>query len=161
MADEKLIPNCGLYRTSRALPGKEQAITAGRLIYFHNHSQKGAPLILLPANNAHNRWSFEERGYLVQDLSYCSTLTPLLPEGFYILKIPLRHGEKTVPARTLVQLGYNRAGEPIAFPAQQEENRIEFPSQGLRPRGDTFFKDLEPAGFVLLQTDESKVPSLH
>jgi len=68
------LPPCGLYKTTEPLPNKEEWVREDLLVYFHNHSQQGPPLLLLPASNAHNRWSFHEKGYLVRDPSFVSTL---------------------------------------------------------------------------------------
>jgi hypothetical protein len=103
------------------------------LVYFHNHSQQGPPLLLLPASNTHNRWSFHEKGYLIRDPSYVSSLTPLLDEGLYILTEPIYLSrDEFIPEDTLVQLGYNRPGEPILFLAKFSENAITFPNSGLK-----------------------------
>ena len=60
------LPDCGIYRTGVALEGREEAVPAGTLVYFHNHSSDGAPLVLSPLDNVHNRWSFHDKGYLVK-----------------------------------------------------------------------------------------------
>ncbi len=106
---------CGLYRTTAPLPGRGDKVPEGRLVYYHDHSQEGEPLILLPEANKDNRWSFQQRGYLVKDREYPATLEPLLAEGFYILRSTLRQGSSAIPARSLVQLGYNRNAVPILF----------------------------------------------
>src|SRR5690554_7002346 len=80
------LPPCGLFRTTEALEGKEQWVRAGMLVYFHNHSQQGPPLVLLPSENQDNRWIFHEKGYLIRDLGYSETLEALKPEGLYILE---------------------------------------------------------------------------
>ena len=127
------LPPCGLYRTQDPLPGKEEWVREGLLVYFHNHSQQGPPLVLLPASNANNRWTFHDKGYLIRDEDYVESLVSLMPEGYYILTeaIYLSH-EEMIPERTLVQLGYNRAAEPILFLAEFEPSSIEFPTSGLK-----------------------------
>jgi hypothetical protein len=35
---KNLLPECGLYRTTKPLPDNEAAVPAGQLVYFHNHS---------------------------------------------------------------------------------------------------------------------------
>jgi len=127
------LPACGLYRTGRALPGHEEAVTSGALIYFHNHSEKGPPLVLLPHLNTNNRWTFSERGWLVEDESFTRDLISLLPEGYYVLSRHLHVSrEEALAERSLVQLGYNRRGDSILFVAGFEGGGIQFPSQGYR-----------------------------
>ena len=127
------LPPCGIYRTKKALPGKEEWVKENLLVYFHNHSQQGPPLLLLPAENAQNHWSFHDKGYLVRDLAWVEELEPILPEGYYVLKdaLYLSQDEK-IQENTLVQLGYNRAAEPILFLGEFEEGGITFPSSGLK-----------------------------
>jgi hypothetical protein len=127
------LPPCGIYKTRKALAGKEEWVRENILIYFHNHSQQGPPLVLLPASNAHNRWTFHDKGYLVKDPDFAESLLELKPEGFYILNeaIFLSH-EDVIPENTLVQLGYNRSGDPILFLAQFDNNTIQFPTSGLK-----------------------------
>lgn len=131
MAD---LPPCGLYRTATAHPERQTQVPEGRLIYFHNHSNQDAPIVLLPAENKANRWTFSERGYLVRTESWCHTLVALKPEGIYRLTEPFQSGTTLVPAQQLVQLGYNREAEPIIFFPRYdaETNALIFPTQGLK-----------------------------
>lgn len=148
MADETL--PCGIYRTTLPLPGREEQVPAGRLIYFHNHSDDGAPLVLLPQANTDNRWTFHDRGYLVRDADWVSTLESLPGEGFYILRGHFHPpGGQVVHERTLLQLGYNMAGDPILFIPVLEANAIRFPTTGYRFETLDILKDLDPAPFVL------------
>lgn len=141
---------CGLYRTTTALPGREDAVPAGRLVYYHNHSDEGPPLVLLPAANAHNRWTFQERGYLASDPDYPATLEPLPKEGLYVMRSHFHPtGGVVVAERTLVQLGYNTAGDPILFVPVVEGNAIRFPATGYRFETRGILSEMEPAGFVL------------
>ena len=34
---KSILPNCGLFRTSKALPEHESEVPGGVLVYFHNH----------------------------------------------------------------------------------------------------------------------------
>lgn len=127
------LPPCGLYRTTEPLPGKEQWVRENLLVYFHNHSQQGPPLILLPAANQLNRWSFHEKGYLIRDPNYVSGLMPLKPEGLYVLAEPIYLSrDEFIPEHTLVQLGYTRSADPILFLAKFTDNAINFPASGLK-----------------------------
>ncbi len=133
------LPPCGLYKTQRALPGKEEWVRNNLLVYFHNHSQQGLPLILLPAVNMANRWSFQDKGYLIREPAFVDTLLRLKPEGYYVLNeaIHLSH-EEMIPSGTLTQLGYNRAGDPILFLAEFDAKGIAFPQSGLKCTPDVF-----------------------
>jgi len=142
---------CGLYRTGIALSGREEAVAAERLIYFHDHSTEGPPLVLLPTENAANRWRFGERGYLVQGEhaeAFLAALEALAPEGCYVVTREIAVGEgRVLGRRTLVQLGYNRAGEVILFPAQALANGWTFPERGFRFRDRSVMAALRDAGF--------------
>lgn len=133
------LPPCGLFRTTEPLKGKEQWVRAGMLVYFHNHSQQGPPLVLLPSENRENRWVFHEKGYLIREPEYAETLEPLLAEGLYVLTEPIHLSrEEFIPDRTLVQLGYNRSADPILFLGQYEDNAIFFPDSGLKCTVEVF-----------------------
>lgn len=133
------LPPCGLYKTTEPLPGKEQWVREHLLVYFHNHSQQGPPLILLPASNAHNRWSFHEKGYLIRDPSFVATLTPLKAEDLYVLREPIYLSrDEFIPEQTLVQLGYTRSADPILFLANFSDNAITFPANGLKCTTEIF-----------------------
>ncbi|MFB6350323.1 MAG: hypothetical protein ABEN55_19465, partial [Bradymonadaceae bacterium] len=75
-----------------------------------------------------NRWSFHDKGYLIRDEEYVDSLIPVEDEGFYILQEPLYlSDDEFIPEQTLVELGYNRAAEPILFVGTFEDNAIAFP----------------------------------
>lgn len=159
------LPACGLYRTTRPLAGKEEQVPAGVLIYFHNHSQQGPPLVLLPASNSNNNWKFHERGYLVESLDWVETLTKLPAQGLYVLRRHLHLGQNQLPAKSLVQLGYNRTGEPILFPGRRVDNTIDFPLRGAKFNDASIFEALAPADFVVGSVSKSapkdEGPTLH
>lgn len=141
------LPPCGLYKTTESLAGKEQWVREDLLVYFHNHSEQGPPLLLLPASNENNRWSFHDKGYLIRDLPYVETLVELEDEGFFILTEPLYlSDDEFIPEETLVELGYNRSAEPILFMGTFEDNAIVFPESGLKCTREVF-EMLEPAPF--------------
>jgi hypothetical protein len=148
------LKSCGLYRTTMALAGKEELVPAGRLVYFHNHSEQGSSIVLMPASNDDNKWSFHTRGYLVGDKEFEDSLAPLPREGFYVLRANLTMGEGMMPERSLVQLGYNPKGEAILFPGQRKGNSISFPKKGAGFKSDDVFKELDPVGFII-QSDSS------
>lgn len=133
-------PSCGLYRTTRPLPG-DDAVGAGMLVNFHDHDygEVRGPVVHLPKFIAFNRWEWEKTPHRVQPLSWVESLQPLLPEGFYVLREDLvfadRKGDATWPRTSLVQLGYDRAGTPIVFLAQRKhqaaENTLFFAEKGV------------------------------
>ncbi len=136
MANAKsLLPECGLYRTTKALPEHEAEIPANVLVYFHNHSDSGLPVVLTPDHNVHNRWHFHGAGIPFRGLSWADSLTKVLAEGFYMLRraFPFDGGEW--PKASLVQLGYTKAAEPILFIAQVRaqlaENDLFFSERGV------------------------------
>ena len=129
------LPPCGIYRTGLALEGKEAAVPADQLVYFHNHSTQGPPVVLLPEGNTHNRWRFQERGYLVDTpnaAAFVSALVPLPLEGCYVVTQALAVTDRVLAPGTLVQIGYEPHGRPIVFPAAWEANGLSFPSKGFR-----------------------------
>lgn len=143
------LPPCGVYRTSGPLPGREDEVDVGVLIYFHNHSEQGPPLVLLPRKNHNNRWTFGERGWLAEDPDWVANLVPLKAQGFYVVGKEHLHlsREEIIPEGTLVQLGYNRKGDTILFPARFEGNSIHFPERGYRFESPDVQQHLRPAGF--------------
>jgi len=125
------LPECGLYRTGAALTGHENEVPANVLVYFHNHSDQGPPMVLTPHANSHNRWQFHDRGWSVDESDFLAALIALKPEGLYLNTEHLHvTREEIIPERTLLQLGYNRRGDSILFPARFVGNTIEFPEQG-------------------------------
>ena len=122
--------SCGLYRTTRAVAG----INADHLVYFHNHSNEGPPILLLPETNDNNRWSFAQNGRLVEGED-SDALAPLKQEGLYRVREHFHPDQdRVVAADSLVQLGYNRAAEPILFfpISTPDANSIAFPSRGMK-----------------------------
>lgn len=139
---------CGLYRTTRDLPGT--GLAAGMLVYFHTHSDQGPPIVLLPESNTHNRWRFQSTGHPVS-AAYIASLEPLKPEGLYRLREHF-HPDSTsvVAANALVQLGYDRQADPIIFfPKPIEgENAFVFPRQGVKIPAPVYelLEPLDPRG---------------
>lgn len=133
MADEAL-PPCGLYRTTLAHPDRAQQVPASRLIYFHNHSSHDIPVVLMPQENTNNKWKFSDGGYLVRTLSWCRSLIPLRPEGIYTVGAGFPAGRGRIGTDQLVQLGYNRDGDPILFFPRYDPatNGLVFPTEGFK-----------------------------
>ena len=142
---------CGIYRTTIPLfddKNKEQ-VGSNKVVFFHNHSEQGAPILLLPRENRHNRWSFHERGFLILDVAYLESLQKLPIEGLYILKQHIHVGTAQVlRERSLVQVGYNSKGEGILFLAEFIENTIQFPTTGYKIK-DSLFSILENVHFFV------------
>jgi hypothetical protein len=132
---KSLLPDCGLFRTTKPLPEHEGEFPAGILVYFHNHSDSGLPVVIAPEHNVHNRWHFHGVGVPFRGLSWADSLVQLPVEGFYMLRktFPFEGGEW--PKGTLVQLGYTRNADPILFIAQAraqlEENDLFFSNSGV------------------------------
>ncbi len=153
------LPNCGLYRTGVSLPGHEEQVAEGALIYFHNHSDKGPPLVLAPATCTGNKWTFNERGWLVEDSGFVRALVPLKPEGFYVVSGRHLHvsREEILPERTLIQLGYNRRADTILFAARFAGNTITFPERGYRFESVDVQEHLAPANFKIPESKPDRV----
>ena len=140
------LPPCGLYRTTEDLVEHPNSVGPNLLVYFHNHSDQGPPMVALPDANAHNRWRFKKAGFSIERRSYIDSLVPLKPEGLYRLRGHFHpDDERVVAANSLVQLGYNRAAEPILFFPKviEGENGFVFPVQGMRV-GSEIYDLLEP-----------------
>ena len=132
---KEILPPCGLYRTTKPLPEHEDEIPAGRLVFFHNHSDSGLPTVFTPDHNINNRWHFHGPGVPFRGMAWANSLQRLPSEGFYILRKALEFEGGAWPKGTLVQLGYTPEGDPILFIAQVraslEENDLWFSHQGV------------------------------
>ncbi len=129
------VPACGLYLTTMPLAEHEDAVPAGRLVMFHNHSEQGPPIVLLPEHNVRNRWHFKKEGFLVEDTDYLQSMEPLKSEGFYHLREHFHPNQEEIVAdKQLVQLGYNMEAESIIFfPAEDKDtNALIFPNSGMK-----------------------------
>ncbi len=135
MALKSILPACGLYRTTKPLPEHEDAFGPGMLVYFHNHSDSGLPVVISPEHNIMNRWHFHGAGTPFRGLSWADSLVKLPAEGFYMLRKGLEFEGGSWPKGTLVQLGYTKGADPIVFIAQQratmEENDLFFSDRGV------------------------------
>ena len=109
---KKLLPDCGLFRTTKPLPEHEAEVPAGVLVYFHNHSDSGLPVVIVPDHNVHNRWHFHGAGIPFRGLSWADSLVQLPAEGFYMLRKALTFDGGEWPKAALVQLGYTQVGRP-------------------------------------------------
>lgn len=135
------LPPCGLYRTATALPDRVEQVPAGKLVYFHNHSNEpGVGIVLLPQENSANKWKFTERGFLVRNAAWARSLVPLREEGFYTVAAAFQKGNTAVAQGQLVQLGYNRDAQPILFfpTYQASSNGLVFPTKGMTVGPDVY-----------------------
>jgi len=134
-ASKTALPPCGLYRTTKALPDHEDEIGVGTLVYFHNHSASGLPVVVAPDHNILNRWHFHGAGIPFRSLAWADSLARLPAEGFYVLRKLLEFDGGSWPKSTLVQLGYTRSADPILFIAQLraslDENDLFFSDRGV------------------------------
>jgi hypothetical protein len=144
---KSLLPECGLFRTTKPLPENGDQIGAGVLVYFHNHSDSGLPVVIAPDHNVHNRWHFHGAGIPFRGLSWADSLVKLPAEGFYMLRKPLPFQGGEWPRGALVQLGYTRTADPILFIAQAraqlQENDLFFSDNGV-PMAIEQLASLEP-----------------
>ncbi len=144
---KSILPNCGLYRTTKPLPEHESEVPSGSLVYFHNHSDSGLPVVIPAEHNIMNRWHFHGAGTPFRGLSWADSLVRLPSEGFYMLRKDITFEGGSWPKGTLVQLGYNKVGEPILFIAQQrasmDENDLFFSDRGVGIKPD-MLPNLEP-----------------
>ncbi len=123
---------CGLYRTTQALYKNQEVVKADRLVFFHNHSQNGGAVIHLPQKNIDNRWIFQSVGHSIEQ-AYQASLIALRPEGLWRVGAHFHpDDEHVVDKDSLIQLGYNRSGQPILFFPEpiQGTNGFIFPLRG-------------------------------
>lgn len=143
------LPACGIYKTTETIA----AVSAGHLVYFHNHGNPG-PGIYLPESWKMNRAVFHQNGYPLPDDAAAQTLTPLAPEGMYRTADELTCCDKrcmTFPREMLVQLGYNRHAEPILFRPVWSDSGLLLPERGQRVQDDRI------ARLVRLRVSEDEV----
>jgi hypothetical protein len=144
--------DCGLYRATKALPGNEDAVPAGSLVYFHNHSANNGPLpsVIAPDHNIHNRWHFHAEAAInnIRSPSWVESLEKVPEQGFYTLRREFSFDGGTWQKGAIVQLGYTKSADPILFIAQQratlQENDLWFSDKGVGIKRDQL-NLLEPA----------------
>lgn len=128
------LPDIGLYRTTQAYPGHEDAFPAGVLVYLGEKS--GQKFVVRPGQNRQNRWYWGEPTTPLRSPTWARTLKRLPSEGFYTLPrdIEFDGGGKWLK-NAIVQLGYNGEGRAILFVAEHREgapdNALYFSDQGL------------------------------
>jgi hypothetical protein len=143
---------CGLYRAAKPLPGHEDKVPAGALVYFHNHSANNSPLpsVIPPDHNIHNRWHFHQETAIdnVRSPSWVDSLEKLPDQAFYTLRRELTFEGGSWPKGAIVQLGYTSSADPILFIARVRsalnENDLFFSDKGVGIKRDQL-NILEPA----------------
>jgi hypothetical protein len=127
---EMKLPPCGLYRTTRAIG----AVPEGRLVFFHNHGNPG-PGLYQPTGWRGNRARFAGQGTLLPEPTDASALEALEAEGLYRVREPFFCCEKKCrrfEAESLVQLGYDGAGQAILFVPEIVDGLVTLPERGTR-----------------------------
>lgn len=140
----------GIYRTTKYLPGHEAQVGPDQIVLVRTDAQFAPASVLLPSSNVHNQWRFSMPGIRVPESAsdWASSLVRLPHEGFYRLNEEMDFGEggKWLVG-AILQLGYNRRGEPLLFIARRRtplaENDLFFSKQGIKV-DDSFFRRLDP-----------------
>jgi hypothetical protein len=124
------LPECGTYRTTRPL-GED--ISAGQLVYFHNHGDPG-PGVYLPSRWVTNRAEWHETGHVIPSDEWAASLEPLPDEGLYRVTESFDCCERhcrTYETDLLVQLGYDADGRALLFVPEWTDAGIAIPEMGL------------------------------
>lgn len=128
------LPDNGLYRTTTAMPGHEEAFPAGVLVYVGEKS--GQKFVVRPGQNRNNRWFWGEPTTPLRSPTWSRTLKKLPSEGFYTLpeQVAFDGGGRWLQ-NAVVQLGYNAEGRGIIFVAENRdastENALFFSDRGM------------------------------
>ena len=139
------LPEPGLYRTSKAYPGHEEAIPSGALVYLGAPKNGGLPFVVKPGANRGNRWFWSDPTIPLRAMSWTKSLTKLPAEGFYTLPHELSFdGGGRWLKNALVQLGYNAEGNGIIFVGEQhadeERNVLVFSDRGRMVEDELLFR---------------------
>jgi hypothetical protein len=130
------LPNPGLYRTTQAMPGHEEAIPAGVLVYLGQPQNGGVKFVVRPGQNRRNRWFWGEPTTPLRSPSWAKSLRALPAEGFYTLPedLTFENGGHWLK-NAIVQLGYNENGRGILFVGEWHEedtiNCLRFSDRGM------------------------------
>jgi hypothetical protein len=130
------LPDTGLYRTTTAMPGQEDAFPAGVLVYVGQPQNGGVKFLVRPGQNRRNRWFWGEPTTPLRSPTWARTLKSLPAEGFYTLpeNVEFENGGRWLK-NAIVQLGYNEKAQGILFVAEWREdaddNVLRFSDRGL------------------------------
>lgn len=118
------LPANGLYRTTTAMPGNEDAFPANVLVYIGE--KVGQKFVVRPGDNRNNRWFWGEPTTALRSPTWSRTLKKLPSEGFYSLPEEMTFdGGGRWLKNAIVQLGYNDKGQGIIFIAESRETASE------------------------------------
>lgn len=128
------LPANGLYRTTTAMPGHEDAFPAGVLVYVGE--KNGQKFVVRPGQNRSNRWFWGDPTTPLRSPTWSRTLKKLPSEGYYTLPEDLSfEGGGRWLKNAIVQLGYNAEGKGILFVGESrdssEENALYFSDRGM------------------------------
>jgi hypothetical protein len=128
------LPENGLYRTTTAMPGHEDAFPADVLVYIGEKS--GQKFVVRPGQNRNNRWYWGEPTTVMRSPTWGRTLKRLPSEGFYTLPEDLNfEGGGRWLKNAIVQLGYNAQGQGIIFVGESRDtandNALYFSDRGM------------------------------
>jgi hypothetical protein len=118
-------------------------VTAGRLVYFHNHGDPG-PGLYFPERWTANRAHFSPKGTTLPVVFDPSALVALPAEGFYRVAAGFFCCEKRCvrfEPEAFVQLGYNGAGRALLFLPELAAGAITVPERGT-PVNDAVLSNL-------------------
>ncbi len=117
------LPEPGLYRTTLAYPGHEDAIPRDSLVYVGDPPNGGLRFVVRPGANRRNQWYWGEPTVPLRASSWGPSLRKLPPEGFYTLPDTITFPDgSTWLKNAIVQLGYNENGRGILFVGQREKD---------------------------------------
>ncbi len=116
------LPENGLYRTTTAMPGHEEAFPANALVYVGEKA--GQKFVVRPGENRRNRWFWGEPTTALRSPTWSRTLKKLPSEGIYTLpnEINFDGGGRWLK-NAVVQLGYNAEGQGILFVAESHDTK--------------------------------------
>lgn len=128
------LPENGLYRTTTAMPGHEDAFPADVLVYIGEKS--GQKFVVRPGQNRNNRWYWGEPTTVMRSPTWGRTLKRLPSEGYYTLPEDLNfEGGGRWLKNAIVQLGYNAQGQGIIFVGESRDtatdNALYFSDRGM------------------------------
>lgn len=119
---------CGYYRTLAQIGN----VSAGKLVYFHNHGEPGSG-VFSPKARRGNRTEFSDKGELLDLKDAGRYLEPLPYEGFYRVLNQFYCCDKQCQLfyeNQLVQLGYDDAGAPALFVPEWVNGTLKIAEEG-------------------------------
>lgn len=128
------LPENGLYRTTTAMPGHEDAFPASVLVYIGEKA--GQKFVVRPGQNRNNRWYWGDPTTVMRSPTWGRTLKRLPSEGYYTLPEDMNFdGGGRWLKNAVVQLGYNAQGQGIVFVAESRDtatdNALFFSDRGM------------------------------